>query len=218
MQKGSLRTAARQGLWLCHGCSLLCRLPRAEGQWRCPRCGASLHRRKAHSLQFSWAFLLAAIISYIPANLLPIMRTEMLSGTQQDTIMSGVVYLWQSGSWPLALVVFIASVLVPLLKILSMLFLLLTVRLRSRWAPLERTRLYRALEVVGPWSMLDIYVVGLLVALVRLQSLANIKAGPGAIAFGAVVVLTMLSAMKFDPRLIWDALEDNNEYKTHATK
>ena len=208
-----LKTAARHGLWRCHGCSLLCRLPgaAAEAAWHCPRCGAPLHRRKPHSLQYAWAFLIAAVICYIPANLLPIMLTEMLSGTQRDTIMSGVVYLWQGGSWPLALVVFIASVLVPLRKILSMLLLLLTVHWRSRWAPRQRTRLYRLREVVGPWSMLDIYVVGLLVALVQLQSLATIKAGPAAIAFGAVVVLTMLSAMHFDPRLIWDVFEDDDE-------
>jgi paraquat-inducible protein A len=182
----------------------------------CPRCGAGLHRRKPHSLQYAWAFLLAAVVCYIPANLMPIMLTEMLSGTQRDTIMSGVAYLWRNGSWPLALVVFIASVLVPLLKILSMLLLLLTVHWRSRWAPRQRTRLYRLLEVVGPWSMLDIYVVGLLVALVQLQSLATIKAGPGAVAFGAVVVLTMLSAMHFDPRLIWDVFEDDDERQASA--
>lgn len=213
MPRYPLKTAARHGLWSCHGCSLLCRLPAAAQQaaWHCPRCGAALHRRKPHSLQYAWAFLIAAVICYIPANLMPIMLTDMLSGTQRDTIMSGVVYLWQGGSWPLALVVFIASVLVPLLKILSMLLLLLTVHWRSRWAPRQRTRLYRLLEVVGPWSMLDIYVVGLLVALVQLQSLATIKAGPGAIAFGAVVVLTMLSAMHFDPRLIWDVFEDDDE-------
>lgn len=213
MPRYPLKTAARHGLWSCHGCNLLCRLPAAAQQsaWHCPRCGAALHQRKPHSLQYAWAFLIAAIICYIPANLLPIMLTDMLSGTQRDTIMSGVVYLWQGGSWPLALVVFIASVLVPLLKILSMLLLLLTVHWRSRWAPRQRTRLYRLLEVVGPWSMLDIYVVGLLVALVQLQSLATIKAGPGAIAFGAVVVLTMLSAMHFDPRLIWDVFEDDDE-------
>jgi paraquat-inducible protein A len=203
-------------VWHCHACGQLSRISllataSAESVLHCPRCGASLHRRKPHSLQYAWAFLLAAMLCYIPANLMPIMLTEMLSGTQRDTIMSGVAYLWRSGSWPLALVVFVASVLVPLLKILSMLLLLLTVHWRSRWAPRQRTRLYRLLEVVGPWSMLDIYVVGLLVALVQLQSLATIKAGPGAIAFGAVVVLTMLSAMHFDPRLIWDVFEDDDE-------
>jgi len=213
MPRYALITAARQGLWRCDGCSLLCQVPTLaqDGRCDCPRCGAALHRRKPHGLQYAWAFLVAAMICYIPANLMPIMLTEMLSGTQRDTIMSGVVYLWQSGSWPLALVVFIASVLVPLLKILSLLLLLLTVQWRSCWAPRQRTRLYRLLEVVGPWSMLDIYVVGLLVALVQLQSLATIKAGPAAIAFGAVVVLTMLSAMHFDPRLIWDSIEDDDE-------
>lgn len=212
MSRAQLKSAASQGVWRCHACGQLSRVSSpAATAVNCPRCGGSLHRRKPHSLQYAWAFLLAAILCYIPANLMPIMLTEMLSGTQRDTIMSGVAYLWRSGSWPLALVVFVASVLVPLLKILSMLLLLLTVHWRSRWAPRQRTRLYRLLEVVGPWSMLDIYVVGLLVALVQLQSLATIKAGPGAIAFGAVVVLTMLSAMHFDPRLIWDVFEEDDE-------
>ncbi|NWK79098.1 paraquat-inducible protein A [Aquitalea sp. LB_tupeE] len=212
MSRPNLKSAASQGVWRCHACGQLSRVSApAAAAVSCPRCGASLHQRKPHSLQYAWAFLLAAMLCYIPANLMPIMLTEMLSGTQRDTIMSGVAYLWRSGSWPLALVVFVASVLVPLLKILSMLLLLLTVHWRSRWAPRQRTRLYRLLEVVGPWSMLDIYVVGLLVALVQLQSLATIKAGPGAIAFGAVVVLTMLSAMHFDPRLIWDVFEDDDE-------
>ncbi|WP_159875612.1 MULTISPECIES: paraquat-inducible protein A [Aquitalea] len=218
MPRYQVNSAASQGLWTCHGCGLLCRVGKTQADRAscCPRCGAGLHRRKPHSLQYAWAFLLAAIVCYIPANLMPIMLTEMLSGTQRDTIMSGVAYLWRNGSWPLALVVFIASVLVPLLKILSMLLLLLTVHWRSRWAPRQRTRLYRLLEVVGPWSMLDIYVVGLLVALVQLQSLATIKAGPGAVAFGAVVVLTMLSAMHFDPRLIWDVFEDDDERQASA--
>ena len=216
MPRQHLKSAASQGVWRCDACGQLSRVgplvtPAEQPPVDCPRCGASLHRRKPHSLQYAWAFLLAAMLCYIPANLMPIMLTEMLSGTQRDTIMSGVAYLWRNGSWPLALVVFVASVLVPLLKILSMLLLLLTVHWRSRWAPRQRTRLYRLLEVVGPWSMLDIYVVGLLVALVQLQSLATIKAGPGAIAFGAVVVLTMLSAMHFDPRLIWDVFEDDDE-------
>ncbi len=163
-----------------------------------------MHARKPASLVKSWAYLIAAMLLYLPANLMPIMLTETLTGTQRDTILSGVVYLWGSGSWPLALVVFVASVLVPLLKMLAMAFLLATTSRQHRWAPLQRTRLYRVLETIGPWSMLDIYVVALLVALVQLKSLATIHAGPGAVAFGAVVVLTMLSAMKLDPRLFWD--------------
>ncbi|PTU64646.1 MULTISPECIES: paraquat-inducible protein A [Chromobacterium] len=204
-----VKTAAQSGLWLCHGCGLLCRA--GEGAQSCPRCHAALHSRKPHSLQRSWALLLAAMVAYLPANLLPIMETSTIMGMQNDTIMSGVVYLWKSGSWPLALVVFTASVLVPLLKILALLLLLVTVQLGSGWAPRQRTRLYRVVEVIGPWSMLDIYVVALMVALVQWQSLASIKAGPGAIAFGTVVVLTMVAAMSFDPRLIWDQVKEDDE-------
>lgn len=204
-----VKTAADASLCLCHGCGLLCRL--GEGAQACPRCHAALHSRKPHSLQRSWALLLAAMVAYLPANLLPIMETSTIMGMQNDTIMSGVVYLWKSGSWPLALVVFTASVLVPLLKILALLLLLVTVQLGSGWAPRQRTRLYRIVEVIGPWSMLDIYVVALMVALVQWQSLASIKAGPGAIAFGTVVVLTMVAAMSFDPRLIWDPVKEDDE-------
>lgn len=204
-----VKTAVQSGLWLCHGCGLLCRA--GEGAQSCPRCHAALHSRKPHSLQRSWALLLAAMVAYLPANLLPIMETSTIMGMQNDTIMSGVVYLWKSGSWPLALVVFTASVLVPLLKILALLLLLATVQLGSGWAPRQRTRLYRVVEVIGPWSMLDIYVVALMAALVQWQSLASIKAGPGAIAFGAVVVLTMVAAMSFDPRLIWDQVKEDDE-------
>lgn len=195
----------------CQVCGQTARQAGAAGTpQHCPCCGAGLPVRRPDSIGRCWAFLLAAIISYLPANLLPIMETASLFGRQNDTILSGVVYLWGAGSWPLAIVVFVASILVPLLKILSLIFLLLSVQWRSRWAPLQRTRLYRLLETIGPWSMLDIYVVALLVALVRLQGLATIHAGPGAVAFAAVVVLTMLSAQAFDPSLIWRAVEDDS--------
>jgi paraquat-inducible protein A len=155
----------------------------------------------------SWAFLIAAYILYIPANVLPMMQTSSLFGAQDDTIMSGIIYLWNSGSWDLALVVFIASIMVPLLKLIAMTLLLVTAQRRSTWQPVQRTKLYRVVELVGRWSMLDIYVVSILAALVQIGSLATINAGPAALAFGAVVVLTMFSAMEFDPRLIWDPLQ-----------
>jgi paraquat-inducible protein A len=150
------------------------------------------------------------MILYIPANVLPVMDTSSLFGAQKDTIMSGVVYLWTSGSWLLASVVFIASVAVPMLKILALLFLVSSAQLRSTWLLEKRTRIYRLVELVGRWSMLDIYVITILVALVQFSALATIKAGPAAIAFGAVVVLTMFAAMSFDPRLIWDAAEKDH--------
>jgi paraquat-inducible protein A len=150
---------------------------------------------------------------YIPANLLPIMETNSLLTSQNDTIMSGIVYLWYSGSWGLAMVVFITSVFVPLLKLLAMTLLLISVQRRSEWQPLQRTKLYRIIEFVGRWSMLDIYVVTILAALVQVGKIATVKAGPAALFFGAVVVLTMFSALLFDPRLIWDPLQnERHEY------
>jgi paraquat-inducible protein A len=200
--------AAESGvLCSCHVCGLLSQAGGHGHDALCPRCAAPLHFRKPNSLSRSWAFLISAYILYIPANVLPIMKTSSFLGAQDDTIMSGVIYLWHSGSWDLALVVFIASILVPLMKLLAMTVLLVTVQRRSAWQPLQRTKLYRIVELVGRWSMLDIYVVAMLAALVQIGSLANINAGPAALAFGAVVVLTMFAAMEFDPRLIWDPLQ-----------
>ena len=203
-------TARRYGLMACHSCGLLSRpAAHAHAAW-CPRCGDVLHFRKPDSVTRTWAFLIAAIVLYIPANVLPVMKTSSIFGSQNDTIMSGVVYLWVSGSWPLAVVVFVASVLVPMAKIFALAFLNASVQMRSTWQPEQRTRLYRVVELVGRWSMLDIYVIAILVALVQLKAIATIQAGPAAIAFAAVVVLTMIAAMTFDPRLIWDPLENRH--------
>ena len=203
-------SAAAHGLMACHTCGMLAKSPAHAHDVLCPRCAAHLHFRKPNSVSRTWAYLIAATILYIPANVLPVMETSSLFGGQRDTIMSGVVYLWVSGSWPLAVIVFVASILVPLMKIIAIAFLLISVQLRSRWQPEQRTRLYRLVEFIGRWSMLDIYVIAVLVALVQLKGLATIKAGPAAYAFAAVVVLTMVSAMSFDPRLIWDPLEDKH--------
>ena len=201
-------TAREQGFALCEVCGRLGKI--AEGE-RCRRCGALLHQRRPLSLQRSWALLIAAYALYLPANLLPIMETQSLFGVQSDTIMSGVAFLWHSGSWVLALVVFSASIVVPLLKLLSLTALLISVRRRHPGPALPRARLYRLLELIGRWSMLDVYVVAILVALVQAQSLATMAPGPGVLPFAAVVVLSMLATMAFDPRLIWDRAEVNNE-------
>lgn len=201
-------SAARAGYVTCHGCGLLCRMPDVASAAHCPRCGAPLYARKPNNLSRTWALLIAAYILYIPANVLPIMKTSTLLGSQDDTIMSGVVFLWTSGSWPLALLVFFASVTVPLLKLIAMTILVVSVQRRSTWQPMQRLRLYRLVEFVGRWSMMDIYVVTILVALVQLQTLAAIQPGPAAVAFGAVVVLTMSAALTFDPRAIWDPIGD----------
>jgi paraquat-inducible protein A len=202
-------TARRLGLVACHRCHLVCR--QAEGAADCPRCGAPLHSRKPNSITRTWALVLAAMVFYIPANVLPVTITTSLGAVQSDTIMSGVIYFIRSGSWEIALVIFIASIFVPLLKLLILSFLLLSVQRHWQWRPVDRTRLYRLTEAIGRWSMLDIYVVTILVALVHLGALANIEAGLGAPFFAAVVVVTMLAAESFDPRLIWDGMEDSDD-------
>ncbi|RZF29643.1 paraquat-inducible protein A [Paraburkholderia sp. UYCP14C] len=204
-------TAARAGLAACHLCGRLSKQHANAATGTCSRCGAALHLRKPDSLARTWAFLLAAAVLYMPAVLLPVMMTSTLFGAQSDTILSGVVFLWNSGSWSLAVIVFIASVLVPILKILSLVFLAWTTQLRSPLNARRRTRIYRLVESVGRWSMLDIYVITILVAFVQIGEVATIDAGPGAIAFGAVIVLTMFAALSFDPRLMWDVVEPDSE-------
>ena len=203
-------TALQRGLCTCHTCGLLQKPIGHHAQ--CVRCGSDVHARKPQSIQRAWALLIAAFVLYIPANVLPIMETRSILGEQSDTIMSGVVYLVTHGSWPIALVIFFASILVPLAKMFALTLLLITTQRRSRWRLGERTQLYRVVEFVGRWSMVDVYVVAILVALVQLGPLASISPGTGAIAFGAVVVLTMFAAECFDPRLMWDALEDRHEH------
>ncbi|EKS70143.1 MULTISPECIES: paraquat-inducible protein A [Caballeronia] len=198
------RTAAESGICVCHDCGLSTRGMQHRGHLCCPRCGAHLHLRKPASLSRTWAYLISAAILYIPANILPVMNTSSLFGAQKDTIMSGVAYLWTSGSPPLAVLVFIASIAVPMLKILAIGYLATSANLRMTQQSAFRARVYRIVEFVGRWSMLDIYVIAVLVALVQFSAMATIEAGPAAIAFGAVVVLTMFAAMSFDPRLIWD--------------
>ena len=203
--------AAALGLWSCHDCTLLVRAPSAGHHGRCPRCGAPIHRRKTNSIARTWALTLTAAMLYIPANVFPVMTVTSLGQAQSDTIMSGVFYLLHNGMWPLAALIFFASVFVPLLKLIAIAFLLTSVQRGWAWRAVDRTRLYRLAEVIGRWSMVDIYVVTIMVALVKLGNLASIEAGIGAVFFGAVVVITMLAAESFDPRLIWDAIEYRDE-------
>jgi paraquat-inducible protein A len=155
--------------------------------------------------------VIAAAIFYIPANLLPVTVTSYLGSTQADTIMSGVVFFMQTGSWGIALIIFVASIVVPITKLIVLGWLLISVQGRSSWRPGERTLLYRITELVGRWSMLDVFVVTVLVALVRMGYLTTIEAGSGVVYFAAVVVITMIAAMTFDPRMIWDVMEKNDE-------
>jgi paraquat-inducible protein A len=198
-------TAARAGLLSCEACQLLTRPATPEEPGYCPRCGEKLEFRRHGSIQTTWALIAAATICYIPANALPVMNTTTLGETEGDTILSGVAFLYTSGSWPLALIVLVASVMIPLGKLAALAYLLITVQQGSVTSNHQRTRLYRIVEFIGRWSMLDVFVATFTVALVQLQPLMSVEPGTGVLFFAAVVVLTMLAAETFDPRLIWDA-------------
>jgi paraquat-inducible protein A len=197
--------AAEVGLVSCETCNLLSRPVHPESPGHCPRCGAALEFRHPHSIQVTWALVIAAAICYIPANALPVLTTNSFGSSEPDTIMGGVVFLYTSGSWPLALIVLIASVMIPLGKLVALAYLLIVVQRRSIGSNRQRTRLYRMVEFIGRWSMLDVFVDTFTVALVQLQPLMSVEPGPGVLFFAAVVVLTMLAAETFDPRLIWDS-------------
>jgi paraquat-inducible protein A len=213
-QRGEI--ASSRSYLACHGCGQLVRkahLPfesHAHGL-ACPRCGSALHERKPEALARAWALLIAAAILYIPANLYPVMKLTSLGQTEPDTIISGVKAMIAVGMWPIALLVFFASITVPVLKIIGLAYLLVSVQRQSSFRRRDRTVLYRIIESVGRWSMVDIFMISILVALVNLGSIATFEPGIGAVAFASVVVLTMLAAMVFDPRLIWDAGEHRND-------
>jgi paraquat-inducible protein A len=198
----TLVSARAAGLVGCHHCGTVWQ--GAPPGARCGRCGARLHSRKPDSLSRTWALLATAAMLYVPANLLPVMTTRTVLGAKEDTILSGIVYFWATGDWMLAVIVFVASFVVPLFKLGALALLAAAAQAGAQWAPAERTRLYRVIEVIGRWSMLDVFVVSLLAGLVRLRGFAEITAGPGIACFGAVVVLTMLASIGFDPRLAWD--------------
>jgi paraquat-inducible protein A len=194
------RSAAAQGLASCQLCGKLS--PVALG--RCPRCRSRLHLRKPFSLERTWCFLLAAMVLYLPANLLPIMAVGGLGGTSYDTIMSGVINFWRKGDLLVAVIIFTASILIPILKMLALIWLCLAAAGRTRASPKALARLYHLTELVGRWSMVDVFVVAILVALVQVGVLSSVLPGPAILSFAAVVVLTMFAAMSFDPRLLWD--------------
>jgi len=198
-------TAAQEGLVACGTCKLLARPALPEHPGHCPRCGERLEFRHPRSIETTWALVIAAAICYIPANVLPVLVTTAFGSAEPDTIMGGVVFLYTSGSWPLALIVLIASVMVPLGKLVALVYLLVSVQWGVRGGAHERTRLYRMVEFIGRWSMLDVFVDTFTVALVQLQPLMSVQPGPGVLFFAAVVVLTMIAAEGFDSRLIWDA-------------
>ena len=199
----ALPRAHELGVIGCHICGLVCRDAGVEDA-ACPRCGAELHRRKPDSCARTWALLVAAFLLYIPANVLPIMRTVSLGDVDDNTILSGVVELWVKGSPDLAVIVFTASIVVPMMKFLVMTTLLLSVHRGTNWARTQRSKLFRLVEFIGYWSMLDVIVVALTSALMQFQVLGAAEPRAGIAFFCAVVIVTMLSALSFDPRLIWD--------------
>jgi paraquat-inducible protein A len=199
-------TAMQHGLQSCHGCGLLSRPASGAQEGRCPRCDEELVFRKPASLERTLAYLIAAAVCYIPANVLPVLTTVTSGGSESDTIMQGVVLLWSPTGWPLSLIVLFASIMIPSAKILALTYLLITVRRGSIENNPQRVRLYRMVEIIGRWSMVDVFVDTFTVSLIQLQPLMSVEPGPGLLFFAAVVVLTMLAVESFDPRLIWDSV------------
>jgi len=199
-----MTTALARGLVVCSECALVAKPAGPDAPGYCPRCGESLSFRRRDAIQRTWAFLVAAAILYVPANVLPVLATTTLVSESDDTIISGVVLLYATGSWPLALIVLVASVVIPIGKIVALAYVLSTVQRGVTTDDRQRTRLYRIVEFIGRWSMLDVFVDTFVVALVQLSPLMSVQPGPGVVYFMAVVVLTMFAAQSFDPRLIWD--------------
>ncbi|MEJ2309033.1 MAG: paraquat-inducible protein A [Gammaproteobacteria bacterium] len=196
-------TARDAGLVACHVCG---KLQHYAEETDCVRCGSELHQRKPESLQRSWAFLVCAMVLYIPANLYPILTTTTLGEPSYNTILEGVIELWRLESYPVAIIVFLASILIPIVKFLVIGSLLIMIQ-HGRGRRLGRqTRLFRFIEYIGPWSMIDVFVVILLVALIQFGGVASVYPGPAAAAFAGMVIATMLSALFFDTRLLWDSL------------
>jgi paraquat-inducible protein A len=192
------------GLAGCEVCGLVSRPPLGRVAAHCPRCGERLHLRRPASIERTWALVIAALILYVPANLLPVLSTYTPLGSDTTTIMEGVVELWSPSSWPLAIIVFVASITIPLGKLIALAYLLITVQRGSVKSTGQRVRLYRMVKFIGRWSMLDVFVDTFVVALIQLRPLMWVEPGAGVIFFAGVVVLTMVAVNCFDPRLIWD--------------
>ena len=195
-------TALAQGFIRCHDCGCLSK--QADQNGLCPLCGARLHPRLAHSKQRTAALLLSSFSLYIPANIFPIMTVTRLGVVESHTIIGGIIALIHGDMVPIAMLVLVASILVPMLKLLGLGLLLLNVHYRWQAHAKKWTILYRVIAFVGRWSMLDIFMISILVALVDMGGVSQVIAGPAATSFAAVVVLTMFAAKNFDPRLIWD--------------
>lgn len=200
---GPVPKAIDQGLAGCHACGKVS----PESLGRCPRCGARLHARKPASVQRTVAFLLAAAALYVPANILPVMTMSEWGDVMESTILEGMVEFWRRQAYPIALVIFVASIMIPLIKIVALGWLCAAATGRVKPSPRVLGRIYWFTELLGRWSMVDIFVVSILVALVQFGTVMTVEPRPGALAFAGVVVLTMFAATSFDPRLLWDQLD-----------
>jgi paraquat-inducible protein A len=198
-----LPRAIDQGLANCHVCGKIAPV----AMRRCPRCRAMLHLRKPASLQRTVALLVAATALYLPANLLPVMTISELGNVMASTILEGMVEFWRREAYPIAIVIFVASILIPIVKIVALVWLCAAASGKVHPSPKILGRIYWFTELLGRWSMVDIFVVSILVALVQFGAYMTVTPGPGALAFAGVVVLTMFAATSFDPRLLWDRLE-----------
>jgi paraquat-inducible protein A len=204
-----LVAATKKNIVVCKTCGLVQRLDElAPGMVaECARCGSILRKHKANSLGRTAAFSLSGLVFYVPANIYPILHMKWYGAQSESTVWDGCVSLFQSGQWLVAAVVFFASILTPLLKLVGLFYLVATTKLKSAHWRRERTWTYKTLEVIGPWSMLDVFLLAVLVALVRLGELATVLPGRGLFAFTAMVVLTILATSSFDPTLIWQEPE-----------
>lgn len=198
--RSGLTTARAAGLVACTRCGQVHDM-KAD---RCKRCIGPLESRDAQSLQKVWAWLMAGMIAYVPANIYPMLRTKTLIEDTESTIVGGVIDLMHYGSYGIAAVVFIASVIIPIGKFVAVMYLALSVQQRSAMNQHQRHKLYEVVEFIGRWSMIDVFVVAILSALVQLDTLASINPGIAAVSFALSVIFTMLAAQSFDPRLIWD--------------
>lgn len=196
------KSALNQGLLVCHCCRKV--MPITWDKHPCPRCGTAFHKRTPHSIAYTWALLISSAVMLIPANLLPIMTVSSLGKGTPATIMEGVMELLKLDMLGIALVVLTASIIIPVMKIVGLIILLLAVQLGWTTNMNQKMLMYRFVEWIGRWSMLDIFVVAILAAIVQLGNLASISGNAGATAFATSVILTMLAAHSFDTRLIWD--------------
>jgi len=206
-------TAKQHALALCSGCHHLVKMPvlKTTQRARCSLCGENVRYRKTHTIARTWALVITGFMLLIPANVLPIMTVVYFGRGEPDTIMSGVIHLAQADMYPIAILVFVASVFVPLVKLLGLIVLLLVVQFKLLLNARQCSVMYRMIEFIGRWSMLDLFMISILVTLVDRGAITSVTAGPGATAFAAVVVTTMVAASTFDVRLIWDLREKSHD-------